>query len=103
MSASPAGPLWAFSPAEWRLLAITFAGGLGSLVVAACFIGGAIALARSQEQFGLGNAALVTAATVTASALMLIQLRGFHTRKRGERESISGSSLRWAPSLLFLC
>jgi uncharacterized membrane protein len=58
-----ARPPWALSPAESRLLVITFAGGLASIVAAACVIGGAIAFDRTQRH-NLGNWAVVTAAVL---------------------------------------
>jgi hypothetical protein len=39
------------SPAEWRLLAITFIGCLGSIVVGACIIAGALALGGHQHGY----------------------------------------------------
>lgn len=39
-------PLWVLSHDEQRVLIITFVGGLASIIVGACVIGGAIALAR---------------------------------------------------------
>ena len=44
---TPAAAPWALSAAEWRLLVITFVGGLGSIVAGAGIIGGAIAIART--------------------------------------------------------
>jgi hypothetical protein len=73
--AGAAQPLWALSPAEWRLLVITFAGGLGSIVAAACVIGGAIALARYQEKFGLKEFAVLTGVALLAFPVMLIITR----------------------------
>jgi hypothetical protein len=40
------------SAAEWRLLVITFVGGLGSLIAAAWIIAGAIAIARHVRNGG---------------------------------------------------
>jgi hypothetical protein len=59
------------SLAEWRLLGIPFAGGLGSIVAAACVLGGAIALARHQESIGLGQLGLFTAALLCVLVLVL--------------------------------
>ncbi len=69
------GTLWALSAAEWRLLVITFVGGLGSLIAAACVIGGAIALARYQESFGLGSFGVATAIGLFAGVLVLVIFR----------------------------
>jgi hypothetical protein len=44
--ADTSGASWELSATDWRLLTITFAGGLGSIVAGACIIGGAIALDR---------------------------------------------------------
>jgi hypothetical protein len=38
-----------WSPEDWRLLVITFAGGLGSIVIGAAMLGLAVALARSEH------------------------------------------------------
>lgn len=46
--------LWAMSPAEWRLLMITFAGGLASVVVGAAVLGLAVAAAKL-VRLSLGN------------------------------------------------
>jgi hypothetical protein len=40
------------APEEWRLLLITFAGGLASIIVGAAVIGAALALARYQARSG---------------------------------------------------
>ena len=47
-------PLWSLSRDEQRVLAITFVGGLASLIVAAGVIGAAIALGRWVEHESLG-------------------------------------------------
>jgi heme/copper-type cytochrome/quinol oxidase subunit 3 len=60
------------SAAEWRILVITAVGGLISLVAAAGIIGGAIALARSQESIGLGTLGLTTGALLIASVSALV-------------------------------
>jgi heme/copper-type cytochrome/quinol oxidase subunit 2 len=71
--------LWALNREERRLLWITFAGGLGSIVVGACIIGGALALARYLEQKNqplwlwlvlVGLTLLVVAALVLLSFLL---------------------------------
>jgi hypothetical protein len=43
--------LWDLSRDEQRILIITFVGGLASIVVDACVIGGAIGIARSLTRF----------------------------------------------------
>lgn len=43
----PGKPRWQFTSEEWRLLVITFVGGLGSIVIGAVLIGIAIALSRA--------------------------------------------------------
>jgi len=45
--------IWKLSHDEQRILIVTFVGGLGSIIVAACIIGGAIAFARTQRAAGL--------------------------------------------------
>ena len=45
-------PLWVLAPDEKRMLLITFAGGLASIVVGAALIGAALALARFEDQGG---------------------------------------------------
>jgi hypothetical protein len=64
--AAAAGPRWMLSAAEWRLLVITFVGGLGSIVAGACVVGGAIAIARR-----LGTEDLAGWAQVTVLAAFL--------------------------------
>lgn len=43
-------PLWVLTTEEWRVLLITFAGGLGSIVVGAGMLGCALALAWHMER-----------------------------------------------------
>jgi hypothetical protein len=43
-------PLWTLTIDERRILLITFVGGLGSIVIGACILGGAVALARYVEK-----------------------------------------------------
>lgn len=45
-------PRWALNDDEWRLLVITFVGGLASIIVGAAMLGGALALARYEERTG---------------------------------------------------
>ena len=73
-SVGTAGPPWALSPAEWRLLAITFVGGLGSLLAAAVILGAALALARN-EHGHLGNFALGSAIVIGLSLFSLTVVR----------------------------
>ena len=74
--AVPAESLWKLSPADWRLLIITFAGGLGSLVAAAGIIGGAIALARYQKSTGgLIGLVMVTAVMLLMFPAVVVYMR----------------------------
>jgi Kef-type K+ transport system membrane component KefB len=63
-------PLWNLNRDDQRLLAITFAGGLGSLVLAACLLAGAIAIARrvTRTPGWVTPLALVTALEVAVAA-----------------------------------
>jgi heme/copper-type cytochrome/quinol oxidase subunit 2 len=67
------------------LLAITFVGGLLSLVAAAGIIGGAIALARAQEKSGLGIWGMVTAVVVTLFVSALVLFKFSPARDRREK------------------
>jgi hypothetical protein len=80
-----AGPLWALSAAEWRLLVITFVGGLGSIVAGACVIGGAIALARRDKHFDPGQWGLTTALALVGLVLALVMFRYFPPDDRVDR------------------
>jgi hypothetical protein len=77
--ASTAERPWALSATEWRLLAITFVGGLGSIIVGACVIGGAIAIARWMTPHPkpdvLGHLAGLTGAVLLALLISLWILR----------------------------
>jgi hypothetical protein len=67
-----AGPPWVLSAADWRLLVVTFIGGLGSIVAAACVVGGAISLARRVGKAGgLGGWGLVTVWALILTAVAL--------------------------------
>lgn len=60
------------SPEEWRLLAITFVGGLASIIVGACILAGAVGTARLVERlqgFSLWWLALITALAALGLAL----------------------------------
>jgi hypothetical protein len=60
----------------WRFLIITFVGGLGSIVAAACVIGVAIVVVRFQEGLGLGDGSVHGAsATVAGPTPPLTSLR----------------------------
>jgi len=61
---------WALSAADWRLLVITFVGGLGSIVAGAGIIGGAIAIARNATG-GQGSWFLFTAVSVVLFVVMV--------------------------------
>ncbi len=58
------GAPWALSATEWRLLTITFIGGLGSIITGACVIGAAISIDRAiaayQHPFRVGSLVLAT-------------------------------------------
>jgi hypothetical protein len=66
-------PLWVLNRDEQRVLIITFVGGLASIVVGACVIGGAIALARSLKgsQFELHELILGTVLYITVTATLV--------------------------------
>jgi hypothetical protein len=86
---------WRLNRDEQRTLIITFVGGLGSIVAAACFIGGAIALARYESFYSLGAWAALTGYWVLVFvALVLIRrLRRVRARRRGR--SVSVSVMEW--------
>jgi hypothetical protein len=62
--------LWELSHDGQRLLLITFAGGLASIVVGAVMIGGSIALAHSRQHNGANLSGLATY-TATNAAVVL--------------------------------
>ena len=68
-------PLWKLDRGEWRTLIITFAGGFGSIVAAACVIGLAIALARWENKSGLGYVAAGTAVGIGTFLVVLVAAR----------------------------
>jgi hypothetical protein len=101
----PPKPRWDLTSEEWRLLVITFVGGLGSIVVGAGALGVAVALARF---FGPGPrwALLVTTvlsvgATV-ASVQTLIRQQGPYGRPSGVRKAAVLLGLSAFGSTLFL-
>lgn len=64
-------PAWKLDRNEQRMLVITFIGGLASIIVGACLIGGAIALARYEEHapgFSILGLTLYSVTTVAAVA-----------------------------------
>jgi hypothetical protein len=78
--ARAARPPWELSAAEWRLLAITFVGGFGSIVAAACVIAGAIALARNARthpQGGLEPTGLLLLLGLVVLLMIRVLRRGF--------------------------
>jgi K+-transporting ATPase A subunit len=81
-------PWWVLTREEQRSLAITFVGGLGSIVVAACVIGGAVALARSvapphPKPADFGNLAALTAFVLVGALVTFWYLRRLRRRKGG--------------------
>jgi hypothetical protein len=69
-ASTAAAPPWALSAAEWRQLVITFAGGLGSIVAAACVIGVAIAADKGLTSSDLRVLELYTAAVLGGLVLV---------------------------------
>jgi hypothetical protein len=61
-------PLWVLSRDEQRVLAITFVGGLASIVAGVCIVGGALALVRGLKalHYTLGILILLTALCIVA-------------------------------------
>ncbi len=57
-------PGWEPTPEEWRTLAITFVGGVASIIVGAAVIGAALALARWEAR-GAGAGQWITLAVFT--------------------------------------
>ena len=82
--------LWQLSRDEQRVLIITFAGGLASILVGAVVLGGAVALAHYEETgnslsslaFGTG---LAVALTALCTAVVLIMARLRRRGRRGEQ------------------
>ena len=68
---SPPKKRWELTPEEWRLLMITFVGGLGSIVVGAATIGVAFALSRWLRP-ATGLAGVIQAATTVGLCLALV-------------------------------
>ncbi len=71
-------PLWVLSRDDQRVLFITFVGGLASIIVSACVIGGAIAVARAEKasHYPLFDQTFGTVAWVVGTAVIVIANRG---------------------------
>jgi len=63
------------SAAEWRLLVITFVGGLGPIIAAACVIGGAIVIARQVRSGGLRIWGLDAVIGIVVGVVLLLSTR----------------------------
>lgn len=68
-------PAWVLSAAEWRLLVITFVGGLGPIIAAACVIGGAIVIARQVRSGGLRIWGLDAVIGIVVGVVLLLSTR----------------------------
>ncbi len=90
-------PWWELSREEQRNLAITFVGGLGSIVVGACVIGGGIVVARFIEPHHkpgeLGSLAVATALCLTGAIGQPQRVKDTSTRPKGP----TGARARTAP------
>jgi hypothetical protein len=64
-------PRWGFTPEDWRLLAITFIGGLASILAGAALIGISIAIARSFEVHSWLDWVLLIVGTIIAVGLQI--------------------------------
>ena len=82
--------MWRLNRDEQRILIITFVGGVGSLLVSACIIGGAIAIARLERDAGLWRWAIVTAVYLLTAVVWQRRLRRFQRRYPGHLASQVG-------------